>query len=132
MFKLTKAELEARADLVGKLNDSATALMKTIDEYNDELERLRGPIEDALSAYNELVAEARDFASDVASQADSDIADKSEKWQDSERGQAAIAFKDEWEGLVLEDVEIDFPEELSVDEPDHAGILESATDEMAS
>lgn len=130
-FRLSKEEFQQRAALVEKLEAGATALANAVETYNAALEAAKGPLEAALEVYNELLDEARGFAQDVASQADQDISEKSERWQESDKGQAAQEWKGEWEDLSLDDVEIELPEPIDFGELQHAGDLESAPEEMS-
>lgn len=123
-FKLTKDELAKRAELVDDLQTLRAKLEDELAVYNEKLAELREPLEKVQSDYNEAVAAARDFVADIVSQADSDISDKSEKWQEGERGQAASNWRDEWENASLDDLEIEWPDELQFDMPEDATTLE--------
>jgi len=131
MFKLTKAQLEQRAAFVERLNDASTKIEEAVDAFNAQVAEEKATVEAAVTAYNEILSEVREFAGDIATQADQDISDKSEKWQEGERGQAAVEFKDAWEGLSLDDIEVEYPEELSIEEPNHADELDGSTEEAS-
>lgn len=128
-FKLTKVEVEQRDQLVAALNTKYAALEDAVSEYNAKLAELREPLQHALDGYNEAVEQARGFAEDIASQIDNDIEDKSEKWQESERGEAAIAWRDEWQGIDLSEIDLDLPGDLEVEATDHAADLEALSSE---
>lgn len=129
-FKLSKDELAQRDLLIDKLNAASSALTDAINAYNEGIALLKEPAERALEAYNEAAVAAREFAADIASQAEQDMSEKSEKWLESDRGQAAEAFKQEWESAELDDIELEFPEELSFDDPDYAATLDGIPTEM--
>lgn len=82
------------------------------------------PLDAAVMAYNEAIEEARGFVQDVARQADADISDKSERWQEGEKGQAAIGWKDEWEGASFEEVSVEYPDDIEAEGLDHADTLD--------
>lgn len=126
MFKLTKAELAQRADLVAALSIASGVLTDAIDEFNASLAAAREKLESIVNDYNETLSKARDFAEDIAQSRRDEWNDKSERWQESEAGQNANAFVDEWEGIELDDIEIEFPE--PIEEPDitHGDDLETA------
>ena len=125
-FKLGKAEIERRAEIVEAINEAWGKLDDAINVYNDAVAALREPLADALAAYNESVSEARGFAEDVVSQADEDLGDKSEKWQEGERGRAAVEFKDAWEYLSFDEIEIEYPDDVAIDDPGYGSALDEA------
>ena len=91
-----------------------------------DLERIKTPLTAAVEAYNGILADARGFAEDIASTAEAEIDEKSDKWREGDKGEAAALFRDEWQNLSLDDVEIDLPEEITFDDPDHAAVLDGA------
>lgn len=125
-FRLTRKELDRRAEIVELLNDLSANIVEAVSVFNAQLDALREPVTAAVEAYNNALNDAREFAADMAVQADNDITDKSDRWHGSERGQAAIAWRDEWQNLSLDDLDLALPEAVEFDEPQHAGDLESA------
>jgi hypothetical protein len=125
-FKLDKQEIARRDQIKEELVELRGKLEDAVSTYNAALEGLKAPVEEALAAYNVAVEEARGFAEDIANQADNEISNKSEKWQEGEKGQAASEWKDAWENEEFSEVEIQFPEELAIadEEIDHDGRLE--------
>ena len=51
-------------------------------------------VEAAVAAYNAALAEASEFAQEVSGRIGDDIDEKSEKWQESEKGEAAGAWRE--------------------------------------
>src|SRR5262245_21534791 len=119
-FKLTKEEIAKRDEIFAALNEKYAELETAVGEYNEAVGKAQTEVENVLAEYNKVLADARELAQDIANDADSEMMEKSEKWADSDAGQAAQAFKDEWEGLNLDDLEIEFPGELVVEDPGHA------------
>jgi hypothetical protein len=131
-FRLSKDEIARRDEIISAMREKYNDLDDEIRDYNEKLAALKAPVEAALEAYNATLSDARAFAEDIAGQADSDISDKSEKWQEGERGQAATAWKDEWEALSFDSISIDFPDEIDFSESsDEADTLENASEEMS-
>lgn len=130
-FKLSKEELITRAKHVEALNTAWGKVEDAISHYNDRVTELRDEVEKTVGAYNEVVNEVRGFAEDVYTQADQEISDKSERWQEGDKGVAAIEWKTEWENASFDELSIEFPEELNVDVPDHATDLEGLPDEAS-
>lgn len=123
-FKLDKQEIGRRDQIVTDLTEGRDKLEDALAVYNDEVTKLRQPLDAAVLAYNEAVESARGFAEDIATQADGEIDDKSDRWREGENGQAATAWKDEWEGALFEEVSVEYPEDIVVDGVDHAETLD--------
>jgi hypothetical protein len=130
-FKLNRRQASERADLVERFAKASGELESAVEEFNDKIGELKAPVEAALATYNEIAVEAAQFAADIASEAETAIDEKSEKWQDGDRGQAAMGWKDEWEALSFDEVEIDFPDELDFNNPDYGAVLEQTPDEAS-
>lgn len=128
-FSLNKKELAQRDEHVSELRAAAEALTAAVEAYREAVVDLKEPVEEARAAYNEVLERAQAWVADIVSEADSAISDKSEKWQEGEKGQAASSWKDAWEQLDMEEVRIDYPDELEFDEPTHADDLEQAPED---
>ncbi len=113
-FKLDKQDIGRRNQIRNDLNEAASKLEDAISVYNDEAAKLRQPVEAALQTYNEVVELARGFAEDIASEADGQIEDKSDRWREGEVGEAATLWKDEWENANFDGVSVEFPEDISI------------------
>lgn len=130
-FKLSKEESKQRVDLIARLQDAAEEVETAVSQFNSILEEERGNVEEKLAAYNSVLAEAKEFAEGVSTRAEEEISEKSDGWQESDRGRAAQEWQEEWANLCLDEAEIDWPDELSWDEPEHATDLESVTEDVA-
>ena len=130
-FKLSKEERERREEIASKLREQAEKVAGAVSAMNDAMTAAREIVEAEVEAYNAIVSEAEEFAQDVASQADEAISEKSEKWQEGERGQAAEQWKGEWEGLQFDELSVDTLGDIDWDDPTHADDLESAPDSIA-
>ena len=120
-FKLTKAEVAERNDIVRRLEERAGRLRSAIDVANNLIEEAAVAVNAEIEAYNEILAEGRQFASTVAQAAQGEISEKSEKWQEGRRGEVATAWASEWEDVDLS--EVDLVSLDPIEEPDHAAIL---------
>ena len=125
-FKLTKSQLTERADAIAKIQAARTPLLDAITEFNELLGVKREAFEGLVSKYNQALTEAREFAERIATDAQEAIDAKSERWQESGKGQAASAFQEEWSNLDLADVELGFPDDLDELDEDPAETLEEA------
>lgn len=75
-----------------------TALAARLANAKDELEA-------AFNVYNGVLGELRDFRDGLVSDMDSYFSDRSEKWQEGDKGQQYETWKQAWEDLELEDLE---------------------------
>jgi hypothetical protein len=124
-FKLSKDELKRRDDYVKDLNYKWLAVQEAIEQYNERTAALQADVDKAVEEYNETLNEARGFVEDIASEASDEIDDKSEKWQESEKAEAAIEWKDAWEMIDLEEITINYPNDLEIESVSHADDLEA-------
>ena len=129
-FKLTKEQRERRDELVEAFHEASSGLETAIAEYNAKLEEMKAPVEAALAKYNEVGNDAREFADEISGWAGGEIQERSERWQESERGQAAQSWCDEWSNLTFDEVTIDLPEEITLDDPDYGAALDGAPEEI--
>jgi hypothetical protein len=115
-FKLTKEETNRLEELREPLKGAFEELERAVNDYNDAEVALRAPVESALNAYNEKLAEFKTFIESVAAERRNEFDEKSESWQDGDNGQAVDEWINNWENIDLEDGNIKFPEEdLSID-----------------
>lgn len=132
-FKLDKQDTARKAALVEELGAASGKLEDALSAYNFEVSQAQTRLQGAIDAYNVAVDEARGFAEDVARAAEDAIDNKSEKWQEGEKGQAASEWKDAWENNELDEITVEFPEELTIDdtETDHGSKLDELPDEAS-
>ncbi len=84
------------------------------------------PVNEAIRAYNLTLLKAEAFATALAEDFRSAFDDKSERWQESDAGQEASSFVEEWEGFqgsALPEIAILEPE--LEEKPCHADALDS-------
>jgi hypothetical protein len=111
-FSLNKAERARHGSIAADLSISHQAVVEALAEWSAAVEAATAALRPALESYNTTLADAREFAEDVKSQAEQDISEKSEKWQESERGKAAQEWADLWGAWAPDDFEIAEPEEI--------------------
>lgn len=129
-FKLTKAEGKRRTEFVAELEIASGVLSRAVEAFNLATEEAFTPVKKALDAYNEKLGEAREFVEDIVSSRRDEHGDKSDKWQEGERGQAAESWISEWENISLDDLDIDQPDALETPDPEHRDDLENLPEEM--
>jgi hypothetical protein len=128
-FKISKEELRTRTQLIEDLALAAADIDQCVSVYNDQVGGLRTPVELAVTKYNELVSKARELCSEIAQEAEQDLGDKSEKWLDSERGIAAQSWVESWDGIELDDLDFQWPDELEIEIPDYPDDLKDLPEE---
>lgn len=97
-FKLSKKQTTW---LLGVIEELET---KDTDLQNSEKEEEKAKI---VSEFNILLANIREQVETIAEEFRSDYDNKSETWQDSDRGQEVDDFICQWENLELEDLTLD-------------------------
>lgn len=127
-MKITKAEGKRREELADKCDEAQNALANAIADYNTALESasdyvariMLAPLQfndderaeiafavctaadahsDAVNAYNDVMTEAKEFVEEVASRLREVYDNRSEKWQEGDKGQSADAFIQTWESF---------------------------------
>jgi archaellum component FlaC len=128
-FKLSIAKAAERDNYVDALRERSEKIKDAIVAFNEEMERQKDNVILALNEYNGIMEEVRVFVDAVRQTAQDAFEEKSEKWQESDNGQKAANFIEEWDNADLFDHEIDFPEPIDPEAPDHATTLEDLPEE---
>lgn len=115
MKKLDREQLNKKARLARELAEAASELENGISDFNDAFQReWERSIDEPLKRLNKMIEEAVAFRDEVV-QVMTDYADeRSENWAESEAGRAFELWKEEWEGLELDTIALEPPEEISV------------------
>jgi len=88
-FKLTAEEAKTFEDLRGTYNQTKELLQHAVDNYN------------------EILTQLAEFRDSLLERLQGEFDEKSEKWQESDKGSAVGAMIDEWENLNLEEIDQD-------------------------
>ena len=131
MNKLTKSMLTERDDVCARLRAAFEALEQAVDTYNEAMQNQWEAVDAAMNAYNDVAVEATTWQENVASDIQDYIDSRSDKWQESERGQAYLAWQGEYESSDLEDITIDQPDSLELSTGDQAETLEALAEEIS-
>jgi chromosome segregation ATPase len=115
-MKLTKTERTQHDTHVAALREALDTLNQAISDYNEAVASAHTDLENAAADYNSAMQDAKSFAEDIANERRSKFDDRTEAWQESDRGQSAESFIDAWENFDGEEVEYDTPD--TVDEVD--------------
>lgn len=108
-FETHKAELNR---LQARMNDAAGA-------YNEAKREAWEKFAEAQSDFIQALGNAQDFVNEVGAKLQEYHADRSEKWQEGEAGQAFEAWASAWADCDLTHDEVDEPDDLpdAVEEP---------------
>ena len=117
-FKLTKDEVKTRDEINDDLQGAWSKVEEAVNKYNAAMDEAKGDVEQAVEKFNEVVERSNEFTGGVAQRAEDEFDERSENWQSGEKGDAASTWKDEWANAELEALDIDWPEELSIDQPE--------------
>ena len=149
MKRLNKTMLAKQAELASRLHALNEATEAIVVEYNEALETAFAVYEcaiidaegDATAAYDlvdtSAIEDAQEFAQEIIGAQDDYYDNRSEKWQEGDRGQAYDEWRTEWdqstEGLrdyewEIPDPDLEPPEPMEV-EPIEVGGFEWATSE---
>src|SRR5262249_9050748 len=93
------------------------ALQAAVERFNDGQREAWEPVVHAQSVVNTKIEEATQWRTDIAAEMDEYLTERSEKWQESERGQAYQAWRDEYEE-EMDAIELDEPPDIELEEPD--------------
>jgi hypothetical protein len=114
-FKLNKDQDSKLDTLLQKLVGSYDNLKTSVEEYNTGLKELQSKVEGEVSKYNEDLSNLKSFVDEVTTEKREEFDDKSETWQEGENGQAAEEWISTWEGAELQEITLQFPDELEID-----------------
>jgi hypothetical protein len=131
-FNLSKQDAERRDGYLNDLRTHAAQIEDALSEYNATVATALPALQSAVDDYNNTLALARGWCEDIATAAEDAIDAKSEKWQAGENGQAAIEYRDHWQGIALDDLEVEWPEPFEIETPNHADDLEALPSEAMS
>jgi hypothetical protein len=113
MKRLTKADSEQQDSLVRNLTEKADTVREVLEKINA---LIRGELNEAINEYNGIITDADEFRNEIVGRMDDYVNARSEKWSDSDAGQNYNAWKDTWENVQLDQIEL--PEELTIDDVD--------------
>jgi hypothetical protein len=128
MKTLTKKDLSDKLAHFVAIRQAHERLEQAVDAFNTTISELRIKVEAALEALNASINEAEGWREEVHTDQDSTFCDKSERWQESEAGLDYQDWMTAWD-VQLEEVQIDFPDELEMPNCDALDLLESLPDE---
>lgn len=117
MKSLNKEQLNNLTQLQSDLQDAQEKVESAISDFNANINELwANLVSDSLDDYNKLVQQATEFVDETRSTMQSYYDERSEKWQEGDRGQDFQSWLDEWDSTELEEIEMTMPEETDLPE----------------
>lgn len=122
-MKLSKADLEIRATLLAKSRAAWERHVAAVEKANETLQTLRTIVDGSAEAVNSTLGNLTDWLYGRRGEISEYIESKSERWQESDAGEAYTSWLNEFDGIDLSDVEAGIPEDFfEGDEPDFDSI----------
>lgn len=132
MRRLTRDQIDRKAALVARLRASGNALETACAAYNARVQEEHEILQAVVDKHNETLEEAVDLAREITSDLENYHADKSEKWQESSKGEEFCEWIRSW-GSVEHGGNVGVFTQFEVDEPEDAcAPTDSAADELES
>jgi vacuolar-type H+-ATPase subunit I/STV1 len=101
-FKITKTDDKRIREALEKLAAARSKLEDEVFVFNDAQAKARDALQVHIDAHDEAAQEVRGLIEDIHREADEEFDGKSEKWQESDKGEAAREWIDSVEALVGE------------------------------
>jgi hypothetical protein len=102
MKRLTKADSEQQESLVRNLDEKAGGVREALEKINA---LIREELNPAIDEYNGMITETEEFRTEIVGRMEDYVSARSEKWSEGEAGQNYTSWKDEWEGISLEEMQ---------------------------
>lgn len=124
MIRLTAAQSKQFDALLAALQDCKDRLEQSIDDYNQAAQAAFESVIKAGDEYNNALSEIEGFRDAFVSDSQSEFDEKSERWQQSDRGSAAQDLIDAWECADFSPVELEELEPFELYDAAHLEDLE--------
>jgi hypothetical protein len=128
MNKLNKVQLAELVKFRDELEELKGALELEVEEYNSTMNSAWAKVEKRIIDLNEKIVEADQWRADLASEMQDFYDEKSEKWQEGERGCAYQEWISEWES-DLSEVEMEAPEDVDMPDVDAIDTMNELSEE---
>jgi DNA repair exonuclease SbcCD ATPase subunit len=123
-MKLDKAQTERKAEIISRWREAQENLAREVETFNEKMRDAFRDVETARDEYNSALADALSFAEDVATDAQEYFDNKSEKWQESDKGAAHTDWMDTLSNFGAEECNLDTPDDLEAPSDDDVSLFE--------
>lgn len=114
MNRMSRAQQKEIDEQVSVIMEASSALEAAINDYNAAIEPVKGPLEEALGSYNEALSTLREIYEGIAQEAADHFSERSERWQEGEKGQQYQSWMDTLNDPGIENAELEVPEDLEL------------------
>lgn len=113
MKKIAKEQRDERNQLIATLETRRNELNDKISHFNEQLHQNLEDVKQAHSEVNEALAALKEWRDAVVGDMDNYYDEKSENWQEGDRGQSYTAWKETYENLdIEEELDLTLPDEI--------------------
>lgn len=117
-----RKELDA---ITNRLRSAESDLESAIERFNEQMREEFALVSAAVTEYNEAVEMAKDLRDRISEAITDYMADRSDRWHESERGSAYETWRDALDGIALDPIEIPQPDEIEAPDDKASESLES-------
>lgn len=129
MQKLSKQQAATKQSTGNDLIVARHQLEDAVSLFNTRVGELWAElVEPKVEKYNAVIQDAANWRDELVGEMDSYIDERSDAWNSGDKGTAYNEWKDAWEGLGLEEFEIDKPSEVELDLPTSGEDLKELAD----
>jgi hypothetical protein len=118
MKRFTKAHSTLITKALVECAQAASQLQDAVGEFNGVLEEARDKVQRHADIYAEKLDGLRGVYAEIGEDARNYYDERSETWQESDTGSAYSEWVDTLESPDIEDLALDFPDELEIELPD--------------
>ena len=124
-FKLNKGQARQWDDYLEDLRGSANLLNEAIGSFNTAIKQAHDTLQDYVADYNQAIENAGTLVAELADEWQSQFDEKSDTWQESDKGQEIQEIISALQGFNPDDFELGDVTTLDTVEPDTAAEFES-------
>ncbi len=121
MNKLSKAQIAEKTALQTKLSIAKQECDEQLSAANALIQQANELLDRAVGDYNAVLEEINGWREGIAADQESFYDEKSEKWQEGEKGSAYSEWKDLWSNEI-EDATYEEPSELTIEYPEEEAL----------
>lgn len=124
-FKLTKDKLKQRDEKIEALREAGEKLKEAVEAANVEIAGIREKLEPLVDEYNAKITEAVEFVNELGEEFRGEFDDKSERWQEGDKGSEVNDWIETFESFALEEISLSLPDDIEEPDVGHTEELES-------
>ena len=131
-WRLTRDQMKERDRFIERLNKAYEEVERSVSDANESMHAILEKVNVDIQEYNAVAEEAKAFVQGLADTFRSDFDDKSERWQESDRGQEIVGWIETFEEAEIEELtEASLPDLDMADVGDNAASSLEELEEVA-